>query len=170
MYLVLQKGVHMGRNGRQLAKRNLINLYNKHGYITFDQIIECIKKLSLPIADVDWLTNSLTIKNIIIYESDPSKAAHDKEDYEDYAQVNYDEIYYNVIKLDNSLEPFISEIRNIIPPQYGEMSRLIYLSMEGNEHARSRIIELHLRVAVRIAYQNAISYDMDIVDTLGAAC
>ena len=41
---------------------------------------------------------------------------------------------------------------------------------EGNLHARERMIEMHLRIALRIALQRAETYDMDIQDAIGEAC
>lgn len=41
---------------------------------------------------------------------------------------------------------------------------------EGNLYARERVIQMHLRFAVRIALQRAETYDCEIADTLQEAC
>lgn len=160
----------MEGNRRQEAFYYLIELSKIQGYLTFDEIIECVETYNLPINQVDWLTNSITVRGILICENDPLEVDYNEEEYEDYAQSNYNELYDNVIRLDNSLEPFINEVRNIIPPQYGEVSQLKQLVKVGNEYARTRMIEMHLRLAIKIAYQNVKTYDMDIVETIGDAC
>ena len=81
-----------------------------------------------------------------------------------------EEIYDEVIAMNNGLVPFISKIRSITPPQRGEVIRLIYQAKEGNPHARTRMIGMYLRLAVRIALQRAKAYDLDIEDTIGDAC
>lgn len=164
----------MEGNRRQEAFDYLIDLSKIQGYLTFDEIIECVEIYNLPINEVDWLTNSITVRGILICENDPLEVDYNEDEYEDeyedYAQSNYNELYDNIIRLDNSLEPFINEVRNIIPPQYGEVSQLKHLIKVGNEYARTRMIEMHLRLAVKIAYQNVKTYDMDIVETIGDAC
>ena len=64
----------------------------------------------------------------------------------------------------------IDEIRLIRPPQFRELSGIIYQAKEGNEYARNRIVEMHLRMAVRIGLQRAEQYDADLVDCIGDAC
>ena len=50
------------------------------------------------------------------------------------------------------------------------MDQLKYQVQEGNLYARERMIQMHLRFAVRIALQRAETYDCEIADTLQEAC
>ena len=50
------------------------------------------------------------------------------------------------------------------------MARLKYQIREGNLYARERVIQMHLRFAVRIALQRTEVYDCEIADTLQEAC
>lgn len=72
--------------------------------------------------------------------------------------------------MDDSLEQFVEKVRKIVPPQRRELDTLKYQALEGNQHARERMVEMHLRIALRIALQRAETYDMDIVDAVGEAC
>lgn len=90
--------------------------------------------------------------------------------YADYAQSDYEYIYDKIVELDESLKNFVTEVRNIKPPQWKEFSELKYQVAEGNQYARDRMIEMHLRNALRIALQRAETYDMDIQDAVGEAC
>lgn len=165
----------MGRELRQEALEYLLEKAEKQGYVTFDDIMDCADEKSLPIQDFDWLSSAITTRGLIIYDEAPINriSANQKEDeyeYDDYAQSDYEVVYNRIVELDDSLEPFIAEIRNIVPPQWKEFTQLKYQAFEGNQHARERMIEMHLRIAVKIALQRAENYDMDIQDAIGEAC
>lgn len=161
----------MGEDNREVAYQQLVKLSEQKGYVLFDDIMDSADKWSLPIQDVDWLSNSITTRGILVYDMDPATVrVEDDEDIDDYAQIDYDAVFNRVIVIDPFLEPFISEIRNIKPPQTREMDQLKYQMQEKNLYARQRVIEMHLRFAVRIALQRVEQYDCDMADTLQEAC
>lgn len=165
----------MGRGLRQEALTYLLDKADKQGYVTFDNIMDCADANSLPIQDFDWLSSAITTRGILIYDEAPSTSNRidqdsDDDDYNDYAQSDYEQVYNRIIELDESLSEFVTEIRNIKPPQWKVFSQLKYQVMEGNQHARDRMIEMHLRLALRIALQRAETYDMDIQDAVSEAC
>lgn len=161
----------MGSDSRQSAYQHLISLSEQQGYILFDDIMSSADKWALPITDVDWLSNSIAVRGILVYDTAPTTAKLiDCEEFDDFAQSNYDAVFDKVIELDPALAMFINEIRNIKPPQAREMDQLKYQMREGNTYARERVIQMHLRFAVRIALQRAEQYDCDIADTLQDAC
>lgn len=157
----------MGENNREIAYQQLVKLSEQKGYVLFDDIMDSADKWSLPIQDVDWLSNSITTRGVLVYDVAPAIArVDDEEDIDDYAQIDYATVFNRVIEIDPSLEPFITEIRNIKPPQTREMDQLKYQVQEKNLYARQRVIEMHLRFAVRIALQRVEQYDCDMADTL----
>lgn len=161
----------MGKDIRQDAFDYLIDLANKQGYVTFDEIMDCADSYDLPIQDFDWLSNSITTRGVLVYGEAPSSAfAADEDEYNDFAQSDYEVVYKRIIELNPLLEPFVNDIKNIIPPQRQEIKQLKYQIVDGNEYARSRMIEMHLRMALRIALQRAESFDMDIEDAISYAC
>lgn len=161
----------MGTDSRQSAYEHLIVLANKQGYVTFDDIMDCADKYSLPIQDFDWLSNSITTRGILVYSDAPTHASQsDDEEYDDFAQSDYDAVYDRIITLCPSLGSFVSAIKSIPPPQRGEIKQLKYQIVDGNTYARNRMIEMHLRLALRIALQRAETYEMDIEDAIGYAC
>lgn len=162
----------MPGDNRQDAYAYLLNLATQQGYVTFDDIINAADRWKLPIKEVDWLSNSITTRGILIYDEAPEKTnrVNDDDEYSDYAQSDYEAVFKRIIDLEPSLKPFIDEIRQIRPPQFRELSGIIYQAKEGNEYARNRIVEMHLRMAVRIGLQRAEQYDTDIVDCIGNAC
>lgn len=163
----------MGVDKRQEAFISLSEQAEKQGYVTFDYIMDCADRLSLPIQDVDWLSNAIATRGILVYDEEPDstyRESDQKDGYDDFGQSDYDDVFERALKLEPSLEPFISAVKEIMPPQYKELSRLKYQVKEGNIHARNRMIEMYLRVAIKIAVQRAEAYQMDIVDAIGEAC
>lgn len=162
----------MGSDNRQNAYQYLICLSEQQGYILFDDIMSSADKWSLPITDVDWLSNLITTRGILVYDSIPAtgKIIDDDEDFDDYAQNDYEAVFNRVEALDPSLRIFIDDIRKIRPPQAREMHQLKYQVQEGNRYARERVVQMHLRFAVRIALQRAEQYNCEIADMIQDAC
>lgn len=162
----------MAGDNRQDAYVYLLNLATQQGYVTFDNIIDAADRWELPINEVDWLSNSITTRGILVYDEAPEKTnrVSDDDEYSDYAQSDYEAVFQRVIGLEPSLKPLINEIRSIRPPQFRELAGIIYQAKEGNKYARNRIVEMHLRIAVRIGLQRAEQYDADLVDCIGDAC
>lgn len=160
------------KNSTESALSNLIRLSSEKGFLIFDDIYHEADKWDLSIRDVDYLSSSIVTRGILIYDEAPVTDAKgsDDEDYDDYAQSDYDLIFNRVIELDPDLKKFITFVRNIIPPQAREMDQLKYQVREGNIYARERVIQMHLRLAVKIALQRAEAYDSEIADTLQEAC
>lgn len=161
----------MGKDKRQEAYNFLLNLASEQGYVTFDEIMDCADDYNLPIQDFDWLSNSITLRGILVYSESPSSvSATDDDEFDDFAQSDYEAVYNRIVELSPSLEPFVNSVRSIIPPQRHEIKQLKYQIVDGNEYARTRMIEMHLRIALRVALQRAEAYDMDIEDAIGYAC
>ena len=161
----------MEGDARQEALKDLLLLAGQQGYVTFDNIMDCGDAHSLSIADFDWLSNATTTRGILVYDTPPSVSQEkdEDEDVDDYAQVDYEAIYQEIVRLDPSQEEFVDEVRSIRPPQFREVSQLKYLVQEKNNYARQRMIEMHLRIALRLALQRAKQYDMEIADALDSA-
>ena len=160
------------KNGIESALANLIQLSSEKGFLVFDDIYDVADKWDLSIRDVDYLSSSIAIREILVYDEAPvtNVAGSSEDDYDDYAQRDYEVVFNRVIELDSGLENFINTVRTIVPPQAREMDHLKYQVQEGNLYARERVIQMHLRFAVRIALQRAETYDCEIADTLQDAC
>lgn len=156
---------------RQLAYKALIHLSEEQGYVTFDNIMDCADRYALPIQDFDWLSNSITTLGVIVYDNVPNQQDNStNEEHDDFAQSDYDLVYNRIVELNPSLTSFVEAVRNITPPQRHEIQKLKYQVVEGNRFARTRMIEMHLRVAFRIALQRSETYDIDIEDAIELAC
>lgn len=160
----------MERDNRNAALKNIMSLAKTKGFVTFDDLLETADTYSLSIGDLDWLSEAVHSRNVIVYDDAPDKDHSNQDDFDDYAQTDYEETFNRVIALNSALSPFIDSIRSITPPQRGEVSRLKFQVFEGNEHARTRMIEMYMRLAVRIAYQRSTTFDYDIEEAIGDAC
>lgn len=159
------------KKGIESALANLIQLSSEKGFLVFDDIYDVADKWALSIRDVDYLSSSIATREILVYDEVPvtNAAGSSEDDYDDYAQRDYEAVFNRVIELDPDLENFINIVRVIVPPQAREMDQLKYQVQEGNIYARERVIQMHLRFAVRIALQRAETYDCEIADTLQEA-
>ena len=160
------------KNGIESALANLIQLSSEKGFLVFDDVYDVADRWNLSIRDVDYLSSSIATRGILVYDEAPvtNAAGSSEDDYDDYAQRDYEAVFNRVIELDPGLEDFINTVRAVVPPQAREMDQLKYQVQEGNLYARERVIQMHLRFAVRIALQRAELYDCEIADTLQEAC
>ena len=156
---------------RDTALSNLIFLANKQGYVLTDDILD--EGADLSFTDVDWLSSTLMAKGILVYDEAPAvKDSVDTSAAEifDYAQTDYEEIYQKAIDTSPESEDIINSIRSILPPQRGEFDTLKYQVVDGNKYARQRVIEMHLRFAVRVAVSYTERYGLQFEDAFSLAC
>ncbi len=146
----------------------LYNNYKIQGYITEDNISAIIDQYNLPLDEVDYICDLLLSKGVIIINS-LQKQDHDEDVY-DYSIIDYEEIFQEVVAIENSLTPFIDEVRQIKPPQRLEWQNLIPQAKNGNIYARHRIIKMYLRTAIKIALQNHKKYKTPLAETIQEAC
>ena len=130
------------KNGIESALANLIQLSSEKGFLVFDDIYDEADKWALSIRDVDYLSSSIVTRGILVYDEAPvtNAAGSSEDDYDDYAQRDYEAVFNRVIELDPDLEDFINAVRAVVPPQAREMDQLKYQVQEGNLYARERVI------------------------------
>ena len=155
---------------RQQALEHLLTKAEVQGYVILDDVMSAADEFVLSISEVDWLSEAIATKGIIIYDETPNLPSSSSDEFEDYAQIDYENIYQRVLRIDPSLEKLIDSIRQIKPAQFREIAQLQYLVREGNQHARSRMYEMHLRSAIRVALQRAETFDLCIADAIQDAC
>lgn len=152
----------------------LVSLSAEQGYLLFDDIFPCSEKFNLDIQDIDRLTSKLLDNGIILYENKPTAKKTDSElqteEFDDWAHNDYEPIYSKIVALDSSLKFFVDYIRKIVPPQRREMQLLQYQMLEGNQFARKRVIEMHLRLALKLALQYSERYENEISEMISLAC
>lgn len=156
------------------ALNHLTSIATKKGYILFDDILDCADSFSLSMVEIDDLSSQLTKNGTIIYEKAPltveDNHKNTTDNYYDFAHNDYSIIYKKICDKDPSLKEFVHKVSDIIPPQHGEIDKLKMQADVGNEYAKNRLIEMHLRLALKLGLAYANRFDNDIVDTIGNAC
>ncbi|MBD5426338.1 MAG: sigma-70 family RNA polymerase sigma factor [Treponema sp.] len=156
----------------------LIECAKKKGFLLFSDIFDISQKFKLEISAVDYLTSALLERNIIIQEKDVSSVAKketcknlfDETEFEDFAQLDYDKVFSEIKKLSPIQEYFVNYVKQIIPPQRNEIKTLQYQVLEGNLYARKRMIEMHLRQALKMALYFCKTYEQSIDDMISLTC
>ncbi|MBD5410225.1 MAG: sigma-70 family RNA polymerase sigma factor [Treponema sp.] len=156
----------------------LIECAKKKGFLLFSDIFDISQKFKLEISDVDYLTSALLERNIIIQERDiyadvkkeTSKNDFDETEFEDFAQLDYDKVFSEIKKLSPIQEYFVNYVKQIVPPQRNEIKTLQYQVLEGNLYARKRMIEMHLRQALKMALYFCKTYEQSIDDMISLTC
>lgn len=156
----------MKEKNLQAILKKAVAVVDKKGYITFDDMLSIAIEEQLNTPEIDRFSRLIANRGIIIYDEEPEEIQKDTAKYEDYAQLDYDNIYDEIVNKCENLKPFIEEIKEIIPPQYGELNTLPYQVIDGNEYARTRMIEMHLRQALRLALQRVEVFELNIEDTI----
>lgn len=152
---------------RQNAVSKLLGVSTSKGYVTFDDILEVIDNLELPIDDVDRISGQLLSIGCIIKETDKQMLEEDSgEDFSDRSKLDYEAIYREVLELDSSLDIYIKYVQQIPPPALREAETLIYQAKDGNEYAKTRIILMYLKVVIRIALWASKKYKIHVADAI----
>lgn len=150
--------------------QKLIDLADKQGYVTFDNISDLAQVYSLSPEDVYRIRDMLLALGVLIYVKGSDKATHQVNVHDGFARTDYEIIYKQIVEYSPSLKSFVDYIKKIVPPQRGEVKLLKDKMFEGDINARQRMIEMYLRHALKIALHRAVTYGLDIEETVGDAC
>ena len=152
------------------CQESLLVLADRQGYLTFDDILNASEAFSLSVTEVDFLSEAIQLRGIIVYESAPQmgQAAQTDDDVLDYSRTDYDAIFEELLDLAPQLKYLIDEIKSFPAPQWGEINQLARQVAEGNQFARNRMIKLYMRSVLKIALSMTKQYDLDIEDAVSS--
>ncbi len=136
---------------------------------TFDDNMSCSDEAALSAKDIDRAAESFVYCSNLAY--DIALVQRYSIDLPHYIPKpsNYDQVYTEVITLDPSLKQLVMDIRSIEPPHKGEIPPLQVQIANGNQYARSRMIEMYMRVALKVALVHIKAYDLNPSDTIERA-
>lgn len=147
----------------------LIILAENKGYLTFDDILNASDAFSLSVSEVDFLSEAIQLRGIIVYEIAPNiRKESDDEEFLDYSRTDYNAIFAEVLALAPQLKTLIEVIKGFPAPQWGEINILAMQIAEGNQFARERLITLYMRNVVKIALSMAKQNELDIEDAISS--
>lgn len=137
--------------------------YAVHGFISEDYIFSVLEGNGVSLFDVEYICDHLLSKGVIIKDESP---AEDEENEYKGSNTNYEEVFNEIIEIDDSLTSLIQYIRNIQAPQHREWQNLMPQVKLNNAYARKRIFEMYMKVAVRIALVHSKRYQLPLDDTI----
>lgn len=137
--------------------------YTVHGFISEDHIFDVLEENGISLFDVEYICDHLLLKGVIIRDD---ALTDDEEDEYDRSNVDYEEVFSEVLKIDDTFSDFIEYIRGIKPPQHREWMNLMPQVKLKNAYARNRIFEMYMKVAVRIALVHAKRYHLPLDETI----
>ena len=150
------------------CQQSLLALANDKGYLTFDDILEVADASLLSLSDIDRLSDNLQSLGVLLYETAPEQ--DDGTDaYSDYSRTDYGAIFNEITSLSDATSPLIELVKDVLPPQFGEVQSLVEQLQYGNNYARERLIVSHLRIALKIALSISKQYSYNIEDAVSAS-
>ena len=152
------------------CQESLLGLAAQQGYLTFDDILNASEAFSLSVTEVDFLSEAIQLRGIIVYESAPQigQSSQSDDDVLDYSRTDYDAIFEELLDLAPQLKHLVDEIKSFPAPQWGEVNQLARQIAEGNQFARDRMIMLYMRSVLKIALSMTKQYDLDIEDAVSS--
>lgn len=150
------------------CQQNLLALANDKGYLTFDDILEAADTSLLSLSDIDRLSDNLQSLGVLLYETAPEQD-DDTDAYSDYSRTDYGAIFSEITSLSDAIIPLIELVKDILPPQFGEVQSLVEQLQYGNNYARERLIVSHLRISLKIALSVSKQYSYNIEDAVSAS-
>lgn len=140
--------------------------YSIKGYVTEDYVLDLVGEYNLPLSEVGRVCEQLVAKGVVIRDD-----ANDQNRFGvDYSQTDYSQTFDEVVAIDDSLKFFIEYVRDIQPPQWREWKYLLPQAKHGNSYAKQRIIEMYLRIVIRIALRFHKRYGFPLADTIQEGC
>lgn len=156
---------------RQTQRNNLteklVEIYKTQGFITEDYLYSELEETDLEIYEIDFFVDHLLSIGIII--RDDIDVEIDDETY-DRSKIDYEELFQEVTEADPTLRPFIDKVRSIKPPQSREWQNLIPQAKNNNKFAKERVIEMYLKIAVKIGYSFHKKYGLPLAETIQDGC
>jgi len=152
---------------KQALSEKVFLEYSIKGYVTEDYVLELIGEHDLPLSEVSRVCEQLVAKGVVIRDG----AINDKNSIAaDYSQTDYNQIFDEVVAIDESLNIFIDYVRGIQPPQWREAQYLLPQAKFANPYAKQRIVEMYLRIVIRIALNFHKKYGFPLADTIQEGC
>lgn len=137
--------------------------YTVHGFISEDHIFDVLEENGISLFDVEYICDHLLSKGVIIRDDAP--VDEDEEEY-DRSNIDYEEVFREVLEIDDTFTDFIEYIRGIKSPQHREWMNLMPQVKLNNTYARNRIFEMYMKVAVRIALVHSKRYQLPLDETI----
>lgn len=145
--------------------QELLNINEKQGFITEELLFNKVNESNLTLVEIDNICEEILSRGVLITDSlTPRK---NKKTFKvDRSRIDWVDLYEKIASLSPNSKNLIGMIRDINPPQKNEFSNLIKHAQNGNFPARTRIIEMYLRDALRIGYNYSRKYNSNLEESI----
>ena len=134
------------------CQKTLLERAKDRGYLTFDDVLDSASTFLLSLSDIDRLSDNLQSLGVLLYESEPEQLTNEADDTSDYSRTDYASVFAEIVSLSENTAPLVDMVRDVPPPQFGEVQSLVEQLQFGNAYARERLVMSHLRIALKIAF------------------
>ena len=143
-------------------------IYKQKGFVDENTVFNLIIDAGIPLDETDRVVERLLSMGVLIQDKPAETVPQTTDDESDIdrTQLDYEEIYSQVLKTDPSLALMIDYVRQIPAPKTREISNLMVQAKAGNSYARKRIIELMMKVAIKMALNYSERYHTELDDTI----
>lgn len=146
---------------------NVYKKYKKNGFVTETFIFDLIEQEGIPLFEIEYIMDQLLSKGIIINdENDFMESEDEGEEEYDRSTIDYNELYNDILKKEPELLHFIEYVKKIKAPQNREWQLLLPKAKSGNDYAKKRIVEMYIRVVIRLAFGISEKYDLPLEETI----
>ena len=149
--------------------QKIYEIYKQKGYISENSVFDLIIDAGIPLYETDRVIDRLLSMGVLIQDEPVpvrSEIDNDEEIDVDRTQLDYEKIYSRVVEIDPSLDYIINYVRQVPAPRTHEIENLMVQAKSGNEYARNRIIELMMKIAIKMALNFTEKYHTDLGDTI----
>lgn len=149
--------------------QKIYEIYVAKGYVSENTIFNFIIDAGIALDETDRVIDRLLSMGVLIQDepvATQTSYTEDDEDDFDRTQLDYEEIYTRVLKIDSSLSYIIDYVRQVQPPRTHETSNLMVQAKSGDDYARNRLIEMLMKIAIKMALNFTEKYHTDLGDTI----
>lgn len=150
----------------------LLKLHNSKKYLTYDDIMDICDTIGVPITYTETILTEIIDRGCKIFEHTPTaqelntkKTTDNAFDSIDYAQIDYEALYDEVLKIDPDLKAIIHYARQIRPAQHGEAT-YIFQNQGSVCDYRKRLFDMNFRSVIKVAFQKYQSCDEELADLI----
>lgn len=150
----------------------LLKLHSSKKYILYDDIMDICDACNVPLTYTETILTEITDHGCSVLERIPTEtelnSSHitdDSFESADYAHIDYEALYEEVLSVDPDLKTIIQYAREIRPAQHGEAA-YIFKNQDVVLDSRKRLFDMNFRSVIKIAFQQFQLCEEELADLI----
>jgi RNA polymerase primary sigma factor len=146
----------------------LKKLASRKGFLTLGDILDHADERNLNLVEMERLSGRLHDERLLVLDEEPKilDPGTKLDQVTNRSQFDYGALFRRVCTDVPQLGHYIKLVRSIPPPRSGEEKQLIRQAQNGNPYAYERLIQMFLKVVLRIAYTYVERYGFPVEETI----